>query len=218
MKHNDKTRYSFSDLLWRQVGVLLASTTIQRGLMITVYAICLVFGLVFTLVSAVSGHFFGGHDAHGRWRGRSRGRRVRARTGMPGISFFSPTVLACFVTALGGFGLIFCQISATAQRLGQRAALICRRTGRSARGFWLLMPWFPQIAKFQRVARGRRCWARRRPSSRPFPANGVGEIAYVQSGTRYSAPARSEKGEAIATGQTVKITRIVGTQFYVQSA
>ena len=52
----------------------------------------------------------------------------------------------------------------------------------------------------------------------PIPLNGVGEIAYVQSGSRYSAPARSEKGEAIATGQTIKIIRVVGTQFYVQSA
>jgi membrane protein implicated in regulation of membrane protease activity len=51
----------------------------------------------------------------------------------------------------------------------------------------------------------------------PIPANGVGEIAYVQSGTRYSAPAREEKGAAVNSGQSVKIVRIVGSQFYVQS-
>ena len=50
----------------------------------------------------------------------------------------------------------------------------------------------------------------------PIPENGVGEIAYVQGGTRYTAPARAEKGGAIAAGKTVKITRIVGTQFYVE--
>jgi membrane-bound ClpP family serine protease len=50
----------------------------------------------------------------------------------------------------------------------------------------------------------------------PIPENGVGEIAYVQAGTRYSAPARNEGGAAIANGQSVKIVRIVGTQFYVQ--
>jgi membrane protein implicated in regulation of membrane protease activity len=52
----------------------------------------------------------------------------------------------------------------------------------------------------------------------PIPENGVGEISYVQSGSRYSAPARDEKGRAIANGKTVKITRIVGTQFYVELA
>jgi membrane protein implicated in regulation of membrane protease activity len=49
----------------------------------------------------------------------------------------------------------------------------------------------------------------------PIPPNGVGEIAYVQSGSRYSAPARDERGAPVANGQTVKIVRIVGSQFYV---
>jgi membrane protein implicated in regulation of membrane protease activity len=51
----------------------------------------------------------------------------------------------------------------------------------------------------------------------PIPENGVGEISYVQGGSRYTAPARSEKGRAVAAGQTVKITRVVGTQFYVEA-
>jgi membrane protein implicated in regulation of membrane protease activity len=50
----------------------------------------------------------------------------------------------------------------------------------------------------------------------PIPENGVGEISYVQSGSRYSAPARSENSAAIGSGRTVRITRIVGTQFYVE--
>ena len=50
------------------------------------------------------------------------------------------------------------------------------------------------------------------------PENGVGEISYVQSGSRYSAPARNENTAAIGTGKTVKITRIVGNQFFVELA
>jgi membrane protein implicated in regulation of membrane protease activity len=52
----------------------------------------------------------------------------------------------------------------------------------------------------------------------PIPADGVGEIAYVQGGSRYSAPAREEDGIPVAGGSTVTITRIVGTQFYVRVA
>jgi len=52
----------------------------------------------------------------------------------------------------------------------------------------------------------------------PIPENGVGEISYVQSGSRYTAPARNEKGQAVANGKTVKITRIVGSQFFVEIA
>jgi membrane protein implicated in regulation of membrane protease activity len=51
----------------------------------------------------------------------------------------------------------------------------------------------------------------------PIPENGVGEIAYVVSETRYTAPARTESGAAIGNGKLVKITRVVGTQFYVKA-
>jgi membrane protein implicated in regulation of membrane protease activity len=51
----------------------------------------------------------------------------------------------------------------------------------------------------------------------PIPDNGVGEISYVQSGSRYTAPARAEDGKIIAAGKTVKIKRIVGNQFFVES-
>jgi membrane protein implicated in regulation of membrane protease activity len=50
----------------------------------------------------------------------------------------------------------------------------------------------------------------------PIPENGVGEIAYVQGGSRYTAPARTESGTPISAGRPVRITRIVGTQFYVE--
>ena len=49
----------------------------------------------------------------------------------------------------------------------------------------------------------------------PIPPSGVGEIAYVQGGSRYTAPAREEKGVAVANGQTVKITRVAESQFFV---
>jgi membrane protein implicated in regulation of membrane protease activity len=52
----------------------------------------------------------------------------------------------------------------------------------------------------------------------PVPENGVGEIAYVQGGTRYTAPARSERGAALGNGSSVRITRVIGSQFYVELA
>ena len=75
-----------------------------------VYTICLVFGLIFTVFSAVFGHLFGGHEIVGTDGQADAGFNA---DGVPGISFFSPTVLASFVTAFGAFGLIFCQIGAT---------------------------------------------------------------------------------------------------------
>jgi membrane-bound ClpP family serine protease len=51
----------------------------------------------------------------------------------------------------------------------------------------------------------------------PIPQNGVGEIAYVQAGSRYTAPARETDGAPVPTGAAVKIVRIVGSQFYVKT-
>ena len=48
-----------------------------------------------------------------------------------------------------------------------------------------------------------------------LPEDGVGEITYVQGGTRYTAPARAEGGQPVPKGATVKITRIVGPEFFV---
>jgi membrane protein implicated in regulation of membrane protease activity len=50
----------------------------------------------------------------------------------------------------------------------------------------------------------------------PIPTDGVGEIAYVQGGSRYTAPARTETGAPVPAGKPVRITRIVGTQYYVE--
>lgn len=49
----------------------------------------------------------------------------------------------------------------------------------------------------------------------PIAPGGVGEIAYVQGGTRYTAPARSQESCPIASGSTVCIVRVTPTEFYV---
>jgi membrane protein implicated in regulation of membrane protease activity len=178
----------------------------------TVYAVCLVFGLIFTLFSAVAGHLLAGHDAVGTGGDADAGF---SSDGVPGISFFSPTVLACFVTAFGAFGLIFCQIGVTASVWinapisfvgGLAVALVI---------LWLFNSVF---RKTQSSSEGRvaNLIGLTAAIATPIPENGVGEISYVQTGTRYTAPARSEKGGPIAAGKTVTITRIVGTQFFVE--
>ena len=75
-----------------------------------IYAICLVLGLMFTVVSAFFGHLFGGHGDIGTGGHADAGF---SSDGVPGVTFFSPTILASFMTAFGAFGLILSQIPAT---------------------------------------------------------------------------------------------------------
>src|SRR5215472_10310542 len=76
-----------------------------------IYTACLALGLLFTIISAALGHMFGGHDG-----GVGTGGHAEAgydNSGVPGVSFFSPTVIACFVTAFGACGLILSHIEST---------------------------------------------------------------------------------------------------------
>src|SRR5438045_7127853 len=78
-----------------------------------IYTACLALGLLFTIISAFTSHFFGGHDGHMDVGTGGHAEAGYDHSGVPGISFFSPTVLACFVTAFGACGLILSRVEAT---------------------------------------------------------------------------------------------------------
>lgn len=177
------------------------------------YEICLVVGLVFALLSAVMGHFFGGHDGAVGTGGHAEGGLDNS--GVPGISFFSPTVLATFVTAFGAFGMIFHNIPATSSNWVSAPLAAVAGFLIAMLVLWLFNTMFKKTesSSESRVAS---LVGMSASIVTPIPENGVGEIAYVQGGTRYTAPARATGGKPVSAGQTVKITRIVGTQFFVE--
>jgi membrane protein implicated in regulation of membrane protease activity len=182
-----------------------------------IYAICFGVGLVFTIFSAFLGHLFGGHELpHGDIGTAGHAEAGFEETGMPGIAPFSPTTIACFITALGGFGMIFSSIPATESIWISAPLSVLGGLIIAVAVFFLFETVF---RKLQSSSESRIGQMLGQPATiiTPIPADGVGEIAYVQSGTRYTAPAREEKGAAVASGQSVKIVRIVGSQFYVQA-
>jgi len=178
----------------------------------TIYIICLVLGLMFTLISAVAGHFLGGHDDVGT--GGHAGGGL-GDDGVPGMSIFSPTVLASFVTAFGAFGLIFSQIDATSNVWISAPISLVGGLIIALGVLWLFNMIFHKTESSSEGTVAKLVGQTAVVIS-PIPENSVGEISYVQSGSRYSAPARNEGGALIPAGKTVKITRIVGTQFFVE--
>src|SRR5215831_5537185 len=181
-----------------------------------IYIACLALGLLFTIISAFMGHFFGGHDVHAGDVGT--GGHAEAgydHSGVPGISFFSPTVLSCFVTAFGACGIILSRIEATkavwiSAPISAVAGLIMALIA-----FALFNFMFKQTQSSSESRVGTLV-GQTASIVTPIPANGVGEIAYVQGGSRYTAPARTESGSPVPAGKPVRITRIVGTQYYVE--
>jgi len=179
-----------------------------------IYAFCLVVGLLFIGFSALFGHFFGGHDGAGVGTG-GHAEAGYDHSGVPGISFFSPLVLACFITAFGGFGIVFSGFKPT-ENIWISAPLSIG--GASVFAFIVLWLFNAVFTKTQSSSESRVATLIGQSASMvsPLPENGVGEIAYVQGNTRCTAPARAEGGGAIPAGRAVKITRIIGTQFYVE--
>jgi len=180
-----------------------------------VYSVCFGVGLLFAIVSAFLGHLFGGgHDVHVDVGTGGHAEAGFQDTGMPGLSPFSPTTITAFLTAFGGLGMIFSRIEATKSPWVSAPLALLGAFIIAAGVIWLFGTVFHKVdaSSESRVATLVGISA---TVITPIPADGVGEIAYVQAGSRYTAPARNEGGAPVASGQTVKIVRIVGTQFYV---
>jgi membrane protein implicated in regulation of membrane protease activity len=182
-----------------------------------VYLFCLGIGLVFTLLTVLFGHFMGGgHDVH---VGGSGGHAEAGgdMSDMPGVSIFSPTIITTFVTGFGGFGVIYHQIPATRNPLISAPLAAISGMALAACVLWILRQLFRSTQSSSESKILHLVGAEAHIIT-PIPENGVGEIAYVQGGSRYTAPAREESGVAIPSGKAVKISRIIGSQFYVKSS
>ncbi|HXS68870.1 MAG TPA: hypothetical protein VN761_08500 [Candidatus Polarisedimenticolia bacterium] len=178
-----------------------------------VYLFFLVVGFVFVVVSAMLGHLFGGGHGHVAGSG-GHAEAGGDSSDAPGVSIFSPIIMAAFVASFGGFGLVFTEIEATRKPvisapLAVVAALIVASI---------------LVGVLRKIMQASDSSSESRVSNLPgcvatvisaIPAGGVGEIAYVHSGIRYTAPAREEEGLAVGNGKAVTITRIVGQQCYV---
>jgi membrane protein implicated in regulation of membrane protease activity len=187
---------------------------LKEGPMI-IYTACLALGLLFAIFSAFAGHHFGGHDGGDVGTG-GHAEAGYDHSGVPGISFFSPTVLACFVTAFGACGLILNHIEST--RSVWISAPISAIAG-AGMAFIALILFNWMFSKTQSSSESRVASLVGQTAAiiTPIPANGVGEIAYVQGGSRYTAPARTETGAPVSAGKPVRIIRVVGSQYYVET-
>jgi membrane protein implicated in regulation of membrane protease activity len=182
-----------------------------------IYTACLALGLLFTIISAVAGHFFGGHEVAGHIEVGGHAGAGLNQGGVPGMSFLSPTVLACFVTAFGACGLILSRVAA-AWGVWITAPISAVAGLAMALAAFVLFNFIFSHTQGSSEAHVAALVGHIASIVTPIPRKGVGEIAYVQGGSRYTAPARAENGQPVQAGKEVRITRIVGTEFFVDIA
>ncbi len=182
-----------------------------------IYFICFGAGLLFTLLSGIFGGVFGGHDVHAGHVSHAHAEGGFADHEMPGFAPISPATLAAFVTAFGGLGMILHKIPATRHPLISGPLAVLGGLGVAVLVFWLFNTIFRRT-QGSSEARVRSLIGQSAVLNTSLPIQGMGEIAYVQGGARYTAPARAEGGIAVAAGTTVTITRVVGSEFFVKPA
>ncbi len=182
------------------------------------YMVCFGVGLLFAVISAFAADIFGGgHEAHVEMpHAEGHAEAGLGTQDMPGFSPLSPTTIASFVTAFGGLGMLFSKFESTRSPWVSGPLAAIGGVVIAGAVFWLFQQIFSHT---QSSSEGKvvDLIGQTAIIITPIPEKGVGEIAYVQGGSRYSAPAREEGGQPIANGQRVVITRIAGTQFYVSS-
>ncbi len=186
------------------------------------YLICLCIGLFYGifagLFSLIGGHFGGsdtgdtspGHtDAEIAQMGHEPGT---ADSGMH-ISPFSPVVVSIFLVSFGGTGL------ATIQMFDWRYASLAVA---APSGFVMAAMTFAFFNKMFKVTQGsseptvQELVGKQAEVITPIPADGLGEIAYVRRGSRFTAAARADDNSAIPNRSVVTITRIIGNTYYVK--
>ena len=197
--------------------------------MLTVAYIALaVLGCGYVLVSAFLGHAHDAGDgggAHGDHAAHSEGAygvdgsghgAAKASSDMGGtfhFPFFSPLALATLCAAIGAWGLI---AQFGFRVTGDRSLLIAVPAA-------VATAWIVAWASW-RMVRGATGTSVIRLSSlagstaeviTPIPAGGVGEVAALVEGQRFTAPAREANGGALARGAAVTIVRMVGTTLLV---
>jgi membrane protein implicated in regulation of membrane protease activity len=190
------------------------------------YIALAVLGCGYVLVSAFLGHSGdagnGGHADHGAHSEGSYGvdgsghGAAKASADAGGsfhFPFFSPLALATLCAAIGAWGLI----AQFGFRLSGDRSLLLALPAAFLTAYavtwvsWRLVSGSVGTSAIQTSALA----GATAEVTTPIPEGGVGEVAALVDGQRYSAPAREEGGGAVARGTVVTVVRMVGNTLLV---
>lgn len=195
------------------------------------YWICFISGVVYATLAAIMGGLFGfehggveggveaGEVAHdfgtAQDVGAGHGEALAgAGPGEVSISPLSPMTIAVFSTVFGGTGLVvtkmFHQNIYVSLPISVAVGFLV-----AALVFFVFYRVFQAVQASSEVElaglRGQHAEV-----TEAIPEQGVGQVAYVVRGGRFTAHARSEDGSAIQRFSPVEIVRVVGNTFYVR--
>jgi len=181
------------------------------------YLICFLVGFVYAVISAilsgVLGGDFGHHDVD-LSGGHDLGMGADFDSGMLHFSPLSPTIIATFLTAFGGTGMICLKVFEIGNYVSIPVSLIVA-LGLAALVF-ALMEWIFEKTQASVNIEAAQMVGTHADVITPIPESGIGEIAFVAKGLRQNAPARSADGKPIPGASEVEIVRVVGNSYIVR--
>jgi hypothetical protein len=187
-----------------------------------IYLVCFFLGLGFAVLSALMAGVFGGHagphvDVGGAEVDlggiHTNGTHVGPTDGSVHFSPLSPVSIALFVTTFGGIGLLLKKFGTpTVVQLPIAAVSGIVVGGLVSYAFYKIM----QATQGSSHPRTGEEIGIEAEVTVPIPNDGVGEIAYVVRGTRFTNQARTVDGKELPAHVVVKIVKQVGTTYHVQ--
>jgi hypothetical protein len=182
-----------------------------------VYLVCFFLGLGFAVLSGLLAGVFTGHagahiDAapHMDGGGALEGSHS---AGNVGYSPLSPVTIAMFVSTFGGVGILMKKAGFPLYvHIPVAAFSGIVVGGLVSYAFYRIM----LATQASSHGRANEAIGTEAEVTIPIPHVGLGEIAYVLRGTRYTNPAKTADGKELPVNTVVKIVNQVGTTFVVQ--
>lgn len=184
-----------------------------------IYLVCFFLGLGFALLSGLlSGVFTGDAGAHidhvphmdggGALEGSHSAGNVH-------FSPLSPVTIAMFISTFGGVGVLLKKAG-----LPLFVHLPAAAFSGIVVGGLVSFLFYKIMASTQASshARANEAIGADAEVTIPIPHQGLGEVAYVLRGSRYTNPAKTADAKELPVGTAVKIVNQVGTTFIVQKA
>jgi hypothetical protein len=189
--------------------------------MLTFYVICVSVGLLFTLLSFIFSGAFEAHTDVGMDGGMHVGMGVHGDisggdTGVGEVHFpfFSPVVLATFITAFGAGGMVGLKVFGLMPIMSVLLAMGFGLAVGLSVGFIVMKLY--RILQVNAVTSALSLIGKLAEVTEPILASGVGEISFSGKGSRITGPARSEEAKDIKRHALVTITKVVGGLYYVR--
>jgi membrane protein implicated in regulation of membrane protease activity len=166
------------------------------------------------------GHDAGGHEAAGDYGVDGGGHGVAKAADAVASSFhfpfFSPLALSTLFASIGAYGLI----AQFGLRVGEGASLLISVPAAFATAYGVTYASWRLVASSRgstTIKVGEFAGASGEVIT-PIPAGGVGEVAAIVGGQRFTAPAREVEGKAVPRGAHVSVVRMTGSTLVVTPA